>query len=200
MAYQLEGRLLEVCTCEILCPCWVGEDPDGGTCDGLISWQIDKGTIDGVDVSGHNLTVLTHIPGNILQGNWRVVVYIDDKTTPEQQEAMLNVWTGKLGGPVADLVQLVGEVIAVERVPVFVDVKEGNGSLRIGPIEADMAPFKGATGESTALHDTVFTTIPGSPAYPGKASKYKVDAPQHGFSIDLKGHNAVQGSFRFEAA
>jgi hypothetical protein len=113
---------------------------------------------------------------------------------------MLNVWTGKRGGPVADLVQLVGEVIAVERVPVYVNVQEGKGSLRIGPIEADMAPFKGATGEATALHDTVFTTIPGSPAYPGKASKYKVDAPQHGFTIDLQGHNAVQGHFRFVAA
>jgi hypothetical protein len=178
----------------------VGEDPDYGTCDGLISWQIDKGTIDGVDVGGHNLTVLTHIPGNILQGHWRVVVYIDDKTTPEQQDALLSVWTGQRGGPVADLVQLVGEVMAVERVPVTVDVHEGNGALRIGPIEAAMASFKGATGEATALHDTVFTTIPGSAAYPGKASRYKVDAPQHGFTIDLQGHNAVQGTFRFEAA
>jgi hypothetical protein len=199
MAYELEGRLLEVCTCNTLCPCWVGDDPDGGTCDGLISWHIDNGTIDGVDVSGHTLTVLTHIPGNILQGNWRVVVYIDDKTTPQQQEALLNVWTGKRGGPVADLVQLVGEVMAVERVPVSIDVQGGKGALRVGPVQAEMAPFTGATGEATTLHDTVFTTIPGSPAYPGRASMYKVDAPQHGFTIDLQGHNAVQGTFRFVA-
>ena len=42
-------------------------------------------------------------------------------------------------------------------------------------------------------------TVPGSPAYVGKASSYKVDVPDHGFEIDLQGHNAVQGSFRFEA-
>src|SRR3990172_3889334 len=36
MAYNLEGSLLEVCTCNVICPCWVGEDPDGGACDGLI--------------------------------------------------------------------------------------------------------------------------------------------------------------------
>src|SRR5690606_36169046 len=30
--YDIEGRLLEVCTCKAVCPCWVGEDPDGGTC------------------------------------------------------------------------------------------------------------------------------------------------------------------------
>jgi hypothetical protein len=27
---------------------------------------------------------------------------------------------------------------------------------------------------------------------------YKVDAPQHGFEIDLTDHNAVSGTFRFE--
>ena len=32
MAYHLEGRLLEVCNCRVLCPCWIGEDPDNGTC------------------------------------------------------------------------------------------------------------------------------------------------------------------------
>ena len=152
MTYELEGSLLEVCTCNILCPCWVGEDPDGGTCDGVLSWQVDRGSINGIDVSGHNLTVLTHIPGNILHGNWRVVVYVDDKTTPEQQEALLNVWTGKLGGPVADLAQLVGEVMAVERLPMSFKVEGGKGTLSIGQaVEAEMAPFQGATGAANEL-------------------------------------------------
>ena len=28
MGYRLEGDLLEVCDCKVLCPCWIGEDPD----------------------------------------------------------------------------------------------------------------------------------------------------------------------------
>ncbi len=200
MAYQLEGSLLEVCTCNILCPCWVGEDPDGGKCDGVLSWHFDKGTVNGTDVSGRTFTILTHIPGNILEGNWKVVVYVDDGATDEQQQALLDVWTGKLGGPVADLAQLVGEVLAVERAPTTFEVEGVKGTLKIGSaIHAELEPFKGATGESTALHDSVFTTIPGSPAYVGKASSYKVDVSNYGFEIDLRDHNAVQGSFRFEA-
>jgi hypothetical protein len=201
MAYQLEGQLLEVCTCNILCPCWVGQDPDGGTCDGVLSWHIDQGSVNGTDVSGRTFTILTHIPGNILDGNWRIVVYVDDGATDDQQQALLDVWTGKLGGPIADLAQLVGEVIAVERAPVQFQV-EGKGvagRFTIGKtIEAQLEPFTGATGEPSALHDSIFTTIPGSPAYVGKASVYKVDAAQHGFEIDLEGHNAVSGTFRFE--
>jgi hypothetical protein len=198
MAYQLEGRLLEVCTCNILCPCWVGEDPDGGTCTGVLAWHMDKGSVDGVDVSGRTLAILTFIPGNILKGNWRVRVYVDDGATPEQNAALLNVWTGKLGGPVADLAKLVGEVQAVEQVPITFEVKGVNGTLRIGTaVSADLAPFQGATGKPTAMHDTIFTTIPGSPAYVGKASLYRAKAP--GFDVDLRDHNAVSGSFRFEA-
>jgi hypothetical protein len=44
MAYELEGSLLEVCTCNTLCPCWVGEDPDHGYCEGLFAWHFEKGT------------------------------------------------------------------------------------------------------------------------------------------------------------
>jgi hypothetical protein len=201
MAYELEGQLLEVCTCNILCPCWVGEDPDGGTCDGVLSWHVEKGSVNGTDVSGRTFTILTHIPGNILEGNWRIVAYVDDGATDEQQQALLDVWTGKLGGPMADLAQLVGEVLAVEKAPVTFQV-EGKGiagRFAIGSaIEAELEPFTGATGEPTALYDTIFTTIPGSPAYAGKASRYKVDVAQHGFEIDLEGHNAVSGTFRFE--
>lgn len=198
MPYQLEGRLLEVCTCNVLCPCWVGEDPDGGRCEGVLAWHVDQGSVDGVDVSGHTLVILTHIPGNILKGNWRVRVYIDDGASAAQKEALLNVWTGKLGGPVADLAKLVGEVSAVEQVPITFEVKGVNGTIRVGKaITAHLAPFQGATGKPSALHDTVFTTIPGSPAFVGKASLYQVNAPQ--FDIDLRDHNAVSGSFRFQA-
>jgi hypothetical protein len=206
MAYQLEGRLLEVCDCEVLCPCWIGEDPDNGTCEGLVAWIVDKGTAEGVDISGRTLALMAHIPGNILEGNWKTVVFVDDGATDEQQAALLKVFTGELGGPVADLAQLVGEVIAVERASITCTVEEGKGSIRIGSginpiIEADIASYMGATGKPTVLQETVFSTIPGSPAYVSKATRYRRNSSEYGLrDIDLEGHNAVQGYFNFEAA
>jgi len=201
MAYHLEGKLLEVCDCGVLCPCWIGENADNGTCDAIVGYGIDKGAIDGTDVSGLSLCLAVHIPGNILQGNWRVVVFVDDKSTSKQQDAMLSVWTGKLGGPVADLAKLVGEVVSVQRAPISFDVKEGEGTLRIGDVvEAVMSPYKGATGNTTTLNETVFSTIPGSPAYVSKASKYVRKTSKLGLrDVDLQGHNAIQGEFRFVA-
>ena len=93
MSYQLAGRLLEVCNCRVLCPCWIGEDPDYGTCDTIIAWHFDEGRIGDVDVSGHTVALIAHVPGNILEGNWRAAVYLDDKVSPEQEAAILDVYT-----------------------------------------------------------------------------------------------------------
>ena len=196
MGYKLEGSLLEVCTCNILCPCWVGEDPDGGTCDGTLAWHMDKGSINGVDVTGRTIAILCHIPGNILKGNWNVRIYVDDKATAAQMDAVVSVWTGKAGGPIADLAKLVGRVDAIEQAPITFQVQGVKGTLKVGKvIEAALEPFKGANGKETALHDTIFSTIPGSPAYVGKASRYRAEAP--GFKVNLENHNAVSGKFQF---
>jgi hypothetical protein len=199
MAYQLHGSLLEVCTCRVLCPCWIGEDPDGDICQSVNSWHIEQGTVDNVDISNLTVATLNHIPGNVLHGNWRIIMFIDDRATSEQQEALVNLFTGKLGGPVAELAQLYSEVVAIERVPIVFDTEGGRGHLKVGAdIEAEMAPYQGATGQPTTLYDTTFSTIPGSPAYVSKATYYRAQNATLGFDIDLQNHNAIQGNFRFE--
>ena len=142
--YEVQGRLLEVCTCNVLCPCWVGEDPDGdGTCDSILGWYVDSGTVQGVDVSDRCLCVSVHIPGNVLAGNWKAAVLVDDRCSEEQQQALLSVFTGQLGGAVADLAALIGEVVAVEHVPITFDVVDGKGEIRIGDLaEARLTPSR----------------------------------------------------------
>src|SRR5260370_24566342 len=108
--YQLEGRLLEVCSCGVLCPCWVGADPDGGTCDSALGWHIDSGTIQGVDVSGLTFAISVHIPGNVLKGNWRALGYVDDQATPAPPDTPFSVLYVPLGGPVGVFSPLIGSV------------------------------------------------------------------------------------------
>src|SRR5919201_2412596 len=87
--YQLQGTLLEACTCDVLCPCWIGEDPDGGTCQSIMAYHLDGGTIDGVDVSGLSLAAVVFIPGNVLAGNWKQAGFVDDRGGEEQGRAPL---------------------------------------------------------------------------------------------------------------
>jgi hypothetical protein len=199
MAYSLEGRLLEVCNCNIACPCWLGEDPDPGFCHSAKGYHFDRGAIDGVEVAGLTVGVLSDVPGNILAGNHRVVLVIDDKASPEQEQALADLFTGKKGGPVSELSELWGEVVSVERGKIVFEVEKGQGHLEIGAyVQADLEPYRGPTGEPTVWINTPYTTVPGNPAYVAKASSYHNDNPKLGIKIDLKDHNAIQGDFRFD--
>ena len=202
MAYEIEGRLLEVCTCNVLCPCWIGEDPDNGTCDSALAWQVDHGSIEGVDVAGRTVALSVHIPGNVLTpASWKAAVFVDDGATDEQQAALLRVFTGQLGGAIADLAGLIGEVVSVERVPITFTVEGGKGQLTIGSIaDADLTPYTGATGNPTILSETVFSTIPGSPVYAAKSGHFTRDGRPHGLpDVDRRGGNALQGHFHLAA-
>jgi len=199
MTYKLEGSLLEVCDCNVLCPCWIGEAPDNGTCQTALAYHFERGAIDGIDVSGLTLATNAFVPGTPLAGNWRVQIYIDERATKEQEVALLSVFTGKQGGPVADLVSLIGEVVGVERAPITFEVKEGKGTLRIGDTtEAVMEPYRGPSGQPTTLVDSIFSTIPGSPAYVAKASMFRLKNEAEGVDVNLRDHNAIQGQFAFE--
>ncbi len=202
MTYAIEGKLLEVCSCNVLCPCWVGENPDGGACDSALAWQIEDGSIEGVDVAGRTVALSVHIPGNVLTpASWKAAVFVDDGTTDEQQAQLLKVFTGQLGGAIADLAGLIGEVVSVERVPITFTVDGGRGRLSIGSVaDAQITPYAGATGKPTVLSETVFSTIPGSPVFAAKSDHFTRDGTPHGLpSVNLTGNNALQGHFRFAA-
>jgi hypothetical protein len=197
VVYDLEGSLLEVCSCDVLCPCWIGEDPDNGTCESVVAYHFDRGTIRGVDVSGLTLASAVLIPGNVLEGNWKQVLFIDDKASDEQADAVLAAFRGELGGPLADLSQLVGEVLAVERAPIDHEIIDGKGKLRVGDmISAEMHPYTGPDGSTTTLHESIFSTVPGSPAYVGKADHQKINIPEHGMEWELEGRNAIQADWK----
>jgi hypothetical protein len=182
------------------CPCWIGDDPHGGVCDAFLAYRIDKGTIEGVDVSGIAFALVAQIPGNVLKGNWKIVFYMSNKAKPAQKQAILKAWTGKLGGPLADIAKLVGEVKGVYDVPIQFKLNKGKGTIKIGDkVEAAMAPYVDAKGKPTTLSNTIFTTIPGSPAYVSKATYHKVHIPEHGMEWSFVNRNAIEGAFRFAA-
>jgi hypothetical protein len=196
--YRLQGTLLEACSCGVLCPCWVGEDPDQGTCDAFIAYHFDAGSVRGVDIGGLSFVTVNHIPGNVLTpASWKVVIFVDARATDDQFQALVDAYSGKLGGPLADLAGLVGEVLDVRRADIRHEIRDGIGTLEIGDVvSAEMAPFVGATGKVTTLQDTLFSTVPGSPAYVGKASKNTVNLPEFGMVWSFEGRNAIQSDYR----
>ncbi len=201
--YQLKGSLLEVCSCDVLCPCWIGEDPDQGTCDSVVAYHFDSGTINDVDVGGLTLVSVVNIPGNVLEGNWRQLVYVDDDASDEQEGAILDAFSGKLGGPLADLAELIGERVAVERAEIMHELEGAAGKLTVGTngdtkVHTEMHPYQGPDGSTTTLNNSIFSTVPGSPAYVGVADTQKIDIPEHGYEWSYEKKNAIQSDWTLD--
>jgi hypothetical protein len=97
VVYDLEGTLLEACSCGVLCPCWVGADPYGGECNSFNAYKFDHGVINDIDVSGLSFINVCDIPGNVLAlGSWKVVSFVDDRATDEQHQAIIDAYHGRL--------------------------------------------------------------------------------------------------------
>lgn len=198
--YDLTGQILEACSCKTPCPCWIGEDPDDGSCDSFVAYHVEQGEIQGVDVAGLTLVKIVYIPGNVLAGNWRAVIYADAKGTPEQLDLLIKVFKGELGGSLADLAHLVSENLDVRVASIDYHIREGQGTIRIeNVLSAEMAPYRSTEGKPTKLVDSIFSTIPGSPAYVAKASHHWVHLPEFNLVWEYTGRNAIQGEFHFEA-
>jgi hypothetical protein len=200
--YSLEGSLIEACSCDVNCPCWIGEDPDLGYCYAIVAYGIERGRIRDVDVSGLNLVLCCNIPGNVLAGNWQIVALVDERGSEDQRNALLAAFTGQLGGPLGDLWEaLIGEVKGVEFVPITHQVEGGSGALRVpGLVETEMEPYRGPDGSITTLQNSVFSTVPGSPAWLAKASISRVNLPQYGMTWEYEGKNAIQSEWKMEHA
>jgi hypothetical protein len=199
MGYDIEGRMQEICTCQTFCPCWAGLDPDGGKCDFSWIFHFDRGHVNGVDIAGLNLGFLGHLPGNVFDGNVRLQVLVDDHSSEEQQGALLAAFTGEVGGPLADLAGLIGEVVGVERAPIEFDVNKGSGRFRAGKLfEGEVEGYRSLTGAPTTLNDSTVAPVLGSPAYPGKVLRYQVTDEQHGMEFTPGG--ATQTEFHYVTA
>ena len=174
MSYEVRGTLLEVCTCDVHCACcWSGDEPSGDACDRVVAWQIEGGHVDGVDVGGITLAML----GSLDQHGTPVksMMFLPDSISDEQADALAALWSGKKGGPMADLAQMLGEIVAVERTSI--EYRDG-GHLVIGSRIAADVPAA-ADGAVVA------------------AEGYRADVPELGASFSVAGQRAVHGAFRF---
>ena len=122
MSWNLKGSYVETCSCDLICPCNASFD-HGATyefCRVTFVFNIREGEIEGTDIGGLGVAAIADTPKVMTDGNWRLGIFIDERATDEQAEKLTQVFGGQLGGPMAALVPLVGEMLGVERAAIEV--------------------------------------------------------------------------------
>lgn len=183
MAYDLKGRMAELCTCQSVCPCVMALAPDNNVCEFSWVFQLDEGTVGAVDVSGLRLGVLGRLNGSVVDGSARAAIFVDDRASEDQEAAILAAFTGQLGGPLADIASLISEVVTVTRAAIEMDVDQGTGRFQIGDrAKGGMESLRGASGAPSKLTDFVLAPL-GHVDYPGLPTDFEISAADLGFSF-----------------
>lgn len=156
MAWKLEGTYFENCNCDWVCPCSVTSfvsPSTGDRCQAVFNYHVRRGEVDGVDVSARSVSIVIDSPKRMLDGGWRVGLIIDDKASKEQADKLTGVFAGQVGGPMASIAPLIGELLGIERLPIEYSDKGNRHRIRIGDAVAieveDFAAQEG--GETTKL-------------------------------------------------
>src|SRR5260370_3160765 len=88
ISWKIAGSYFEACNCDLACPCVFLSPPTSGDCTVLLAWHIDQGCFGEVDLDGLNAVPAAHSPGHILQGKWKVSLYVADREDQSQQDAL----------------------------------------------------------------------------------------------------------------
>jgi hypothetical protein len=194
MSWTLKGSYVETCSCDLICPCNANL-AHGATydyCRVVLVFNIRQGEIEGTDVSGLKVAAIAETPKVMTEGNWRIGMFVDDQASDEQAEKLTAVFGGQLGGPMAALGPLVGEMLGVERAPIEV-VDDGlRHGVRIGDaidfeIE-DIVPFGVETGEPVRFQG-MFHPV-GSDLTIAEATRSSINA----FGIEYEGKTGLSKS------
>jgi hypothetical protein len=194
VAWNLRGSYIETCSCELMCPCNLSFD-HGATydfCRVVLTFNIHEGEVEGIDIAGRKVAIIADTPKVMTEGNWRLGVFIDDQASDEQVEKLVGVFTGSLGGPMAALAPLVGEMLGVERAKIEIEDDGLRHSVRVGDgidfeVE-DIVPFGVETGTPIRF-DGMFHPV-GSDLTMAEAKLSKISA----FGIEYDGKTGLSKS------
>src|SRR5262245_31068307 len=103
MGWHIRGSYFESCSCEAICPCRrIDGVPGGrstdGECLGLLSWVIEDGLAEDVPLDGLRVALATRYHDDEPGSPWSFVAYVDARAEDAQHHALVDIYTGRLGG------------------------------------------------------------------------------------------------------
>jgi hypothetical protein len=139
VSWQIRGRYFESCNCDAICPCRrINGVPGGrsthGICMGVLSWLIDEGAMDGIDLSGLPVAMAIRYSDDEPGSPWTWILYLDERATDEQRAALEGIFAGRSGGDAKAHFPWTwkeSELVAVRSVAIDVDHTRRRQRLRI---------------------------------------------------------------------
>jgi hypothetical protein len=103
MSWRIRGTYFESCNCDAICPCRRIDGAPGGRSThvvrlGVLSWLIDEGAADGIDISGLPVALPLRYSDDEPRSPWTWILYLDTRASGGRRSALERIFTGRLGG------------------------------------------------------------------------------------------------------
>ncbi len=135
---------IQACNCDWGCPCNWNAPPTGGLCRGFSAYRIRSGRHDGVTLDGLHAAFAMKWPGPIHEGGGVAAVYVDERATARQRDALLGIIRGEAGGlPFHILAVVVDRWLEPLSLPFDFEVDGPRSSVTVGSIaRAELEPIR----------------------------------------------------------
>lgn len=162
--WSIKGNYFESCTCDLICPCITLKPPTTGTCTALLGWHIDEGHLDDLEINDLNVAMFLQAPGLLTEGGFKVALYVDERASEAQFDAITQMYSGQLGGHLAVVCSLVGEVVSVKQTSIDYSVDGKTRRLKVGDGigESEVVEVEGADGGPVIVSNPPLAIAPGN--------------------------------------
>jgi hypothetical protein len=162
-------------------------------------WDISAGDAGGHGVGGLRVASLSYHQGKRRSSRQTVVLLIDERASDRQREVLADVFSGRSGGPLGELAEMLGQIAAQRSATIDIAWDGVKARLDVeGAIRVSTHPKIGPSGRVTTLVDPAIAESFGSPAHIGLSDEFVIDLPELD-KIDVKGRNATTGWFSYTA-
>jgi hypothetical protein len=194
-SWALKGSYFETCNCETACPCVFLSPPTEGDCTVLLAWHVDEGRFGEVSLNGLNVALAVHSPGHMAEVKWKAALYLDERASGEQREALTKIFSGQAGGHLGRVAQHIGEVLGVRSVSIEYRADGKRRSVRVGNVaDATIQAIEGPAGEVTVSGHPL-AIAPGFPAVASRSEKLRYQ--DHGYSWEVSKRNGFYSPFQY---
>ena len=200
--WKASGDWFDVCKCNIPCPCEFAQTPTYGDCDGVLAYHIKKAQYGEVPLDGLNVLALAYFKGNIWAGATKITIsmFFDERANQQQREALQMIFSGKAGGFMTEIANLIGEVRGIEYAPIKFEIADDLSYWSAEIPGKVLAKAEALTGPTTPPGKRVQTiNPPGSEVGPGGVATWGTavadEADAMGFKWERKGRSSKHISF-----
>jgi hypothetical protein len=131
--WNLEADYLQACNCDYGCPCEFSAPPTQGNCQGVGAWSIKRGQYGNTALDGLGIGFAAHWPKAIHEGNGTVCLFVDEKASATQRQALLTIMSGQAGGvPFEILATTFSKILEPQFLPFHFNWDGVNSSVKVG--------------------------------------------------------------------